>query len=249
MERVRRRRLAEQLAAKVQRSRDDIVAVVLFGSVARGDDGPDSDVDLCIITRRGGSRQKQYFVLEGTLFSLLWRSAMGVRHEMLDVEGDATRHGFLDGIALYDPTGWFVRLRREVENVPASLFRESATETLHNMYEYVCKARNAWREGDGDNVQYATGVVGYEARVLVALMNRYHYRSENTMTTAWRRFTDLPPEFARHVGALLQARTSVAARYRAAMALWTNTQRWASRRGVSLRTVRSLGEVRIPKTT
>lgn len=249
MERARRRRLVDQLAARVRRSREDIVAIVLFGSVARGDDGPDSDVDLYAVLRGGRPRQDEYFVLGGVLFCVYWRSAIHVRHEMLDVAGDATRHGFMGGVALYDPTGWFVKLRREVANLPASHFRESATKALHNLYEYVCKARNAWRRGDDNNVHYATGVIGYEARVLVALINRRHYVSENAMASDWRGFSDLPPEFQRHVEPLLRGSASTTVRYEAAMALWTTTRRWAARRGVSLRTVRSLREIRIPKTT
>jgi len=249
MDRARRRRLAEQLAARIVRSREDLVAIVLFGSVARGEDRSDSDVDVCVITKRGVSRQEEYFVLGGTLFCVYTKSAIGVRHEMLDIAGDATRHGFTDGVALYDPTSWFARLRSEVANLPPSHFRESATKTLHHMYEYVCKARNAWRSGDSGNVYYATGVVGYEARVLVALVNRRHYRSENTMAGEWREFPDLPPDFQRHVAPLLGGSASAAVRYRAAMALWTTTRRWAARRGVSLHTVRSLRELRFPKTT
>lgn len=249
MERARRRRLAEQLIARIVRSRDDLVAIVLFGSVAREEDGPDSDVDLCVVTRRGAMRRDEYFVLGGILFCVYWKSAIAVRQEMLDVAGDATRHGFLDGVALHDPTGWFVRLRREVADLPASHFRDGATKALHHMYEYVCKARNAWRTGDRGNVLYATGVVGYEARVLVALMNHRHYRSENTMTSQWREFSDLPPKFERQIEPLLGGSASVAVRYRAAMALWTNTRAWATRRGVSLRVVRSLREIRIAKTT
>lgn len=248
MERARRRRLAEELAAKIVRSRTDVVALVLFGSVSRGDDRPNSDVELCAVTRRG-PWEPEYFVLDGVLFCIYWRSAAQLRHEMLDVAGDATRHGFMDGTVLHDPSGWFVRLGREVANLPTSHFRGSATKALHNMYEYVCKTRNAYRSGDWPNVYYATGVVGYEARVLVALVNRRHYRSENTMATEWREFADLPPGFDRHVAPLIGGDASTAFRFRAAMALWANTRRWAARRGVRLRTVQSLRGIRIPKTT
>lgn len=248
MERARRRRLAEELAAKIARSRKDVVAVVLFGSVARGDDGPDSDVEMAALVRRGG-REAQRFVLGGVLFNVYWLSAAASRHHMLDPDGDAAKHGFLEGTPLYDPHGWFVHLKRDVENLPTSYYRRSAEDALHQMYEYVCKARNAKRRGDELNVVYATGTVGLIARVLVALVNRRHYKTENTMGTEWRDFPDLPPKFGVYVGPLLAARTSPGRRYAAAMALWQATRAWAARRGVRLKDVPGLRSVRIPKTT
>ena len=53
MERARRRKLVNELAAKIRTRRSDARAVILFGSVARGDDRPDSDVDMVVIARRG----------------------------------------------------------------------------------------------------------------------------------------------------------------------------------------------------
>jgi len=248
MERARRRRLAEELAAKIARSRKDVVAVVLFGSVARGDDGPDSDVEMAALVRRGG-REAQRFVLGGVLFNVYWLSAAASRHHMLDPDGDAAKHGFLEGTPLYDPHGWFVHLKRDVENLPTSYYRRSAEDALHHMYEYVCKARNARRRGDDANVVYATRVVGYFARVLAALLNGRHYASENTMTDEWGGFADLPKGFRRHVMPLIGGSASVRVRYDCAMVLWRLCRAWAARRGVRLRTVRSLPRIRAPKTT
>lgn len=248
MERARRRRLAEELAAKVAKSRKDVMAVVLFGSVARGDDGPDSDVEIAAVVRgsRSAPRDAQRFVLGGVLFSVYWYNAPGLRAQMLSADGDASRHGFLDGVALHDPFRWFERLKGEVAALPESFYAKSSEEALHQMYEYVCKARNAWRRKDDANVVYATGVVGSLARVVAALVNRRHYASENTMATEWRDFPDLPASFGRHLAPLLAEAASSERRYEAAMALWRSTREWAARRGVRLRTIRDLREIRIP---
>lgn len=220
MERLVRRRLSDQLAGRIAKSRRDIVAVVLFGSVARGDDGPDSDVELAAVVRRlSGKRNVERFVLGGVLFSVYWYDAAGLRNQMLSMDGDASRHGFLRGIALHDPLGWFDRLKREVGNLPPSFYRRSAEDALHQMYEYVCKARNARGRGDEANLVYATGVVGYQARVLAALLNHRHYVSENTMTDEWRGFPDLPAAFPRWVEPLLGGSATVDERYESAMAL------------------------------
>ncbi len=53
------RSLAEwvPIAAEAIAARFDPVKVVLFGSVARGDDGPDSDIDLLVIVEKLESRR------------------------------------------------------------------------------------------------------------------------------------------------------------------------------------------------
>src|SRR2546427_908873 len=150
MERARRRKLAEDLADRVARSRKDVVAVVLFGSVARGDDGPDSDVELTAVVRREG-HEAQRFVLGGVLFNVYWSSAAGYRRHMLEPDGDATRHGFLDGIALYDPHGWFRRLRREVAKLPPSFYRQSAEDALHQTVRV--RLQGAQREASGRRIE------------------------------------------------------------------------------------------------
>ncbi|HKZ63123.1 MAG TPA: kanamycin nucleotidyltransferase C-terminal domain-containing protein [Thermoplasmata archaeon] len=249
MERARRRRLAEELAARVVKSRGDIVSVVLFGSVARGDDGTDSDVEIAAIARRGLARREvDRFILDGVLFGVYWYNAAGLRRQMLEPEGDATKHGFLDGVPLYDSTRWFERLKREVADLPPSFYHRSAEDALHQMYEYVCKARNARRRRDDANIAYATGVVGYEARVLAALLNRRHYRSENTMTDEWLQFPDLPEDFQRKVKPLVEGSVTLRVRYESAMALWRLCREWAATCGVRLRVVRRLPARPVAKT-
>src|SRR3972149_11164347 len=138
MERARRRQLAEELAAKVERSRKAVVAVVLFGSVARGDDGPDSDVEIGAVARRGG-REAERFVLGGVLFNVYWYNAAGLRRQMLEPDGDATKHGFFDGIPLTDPFGWFARLKREVGDLPAAYSPPAPEGAPPPQYGYVGK--------------------------------------------------------------------------------------------------------------
>jgi len=48
---------AARLAAKIGRNRN-VDAVYLFGSYARGEQKPTSDIDLCVIARENASRQE-----------------------------------------------------------------------------------------------------------------------------------------------------------------------------------------------
>src|SRR3990170_5147628 len=130
MDRARRRKLVEDLAAKIRRSRRDVRAIVLFGSVARGDDLPDSDVDLIVVAGLGPWKP-QKFTLGGVLFNVYWKRWPGLLRDMLEPGPGAERHGFLEGEALYDPDGLLTKLRSLAGRLPEAWYRESAEAELN----------------------------------------------------------------------------------------------------------------------
>ena len=247
MDRARRRKLVEDLAAKIRRSRKDVRAIILIGSVARGDDLPDSDVDLAVVASRGPWKP-QKFTLDGALFNVYWKRWPSLLREMLEPGPGAERHGFLEGEALYDPERLLTKLRSLVGQLPEAWYRESAAAELEEAYEYVGKAKNAWRRRDRANLEYGARVAAYRLASVVAYVNRRHFSTENAVSTEWREFPDVPPGFARPFRRIVQGRPSDRALHEATLALWRVTRDWAAARGVRLHAVRSLAGVRIPKT-
>lgn len=245
MDRARRRRLAEELAAKIVRARKDVRAVILIGSVARGDDGPDSDVDMKVVAAKGPWEPVR-FLLGGVLFSVYWSRWESLLQEMLEPDGDAERHGFLGGVALYDPEGLFRKLHARVAALPRTFHPASAQEALYQAYEYLCKARNAWRRRDGANLEYAAWETAYLLASVAALVNRRHFASENTVFSEWRQFPDLPRGFER-ITAIFEGGLSDRRLHGETEALWRTTRDWAARRGVRMKEVRRLASVEIPK--
>jgi predicted nucleotidyltransferase len=64
------RPVIHEFAAKAREAcGDEIEEIILFGSVARGDDRPDSDIDILVITSREDYRLREY--LTGLAFDLL----------------------------------------------------------------------------------------------------------------------------------------------------------------------------------
>lgn len=67
------RPVIHEFAAKAREAcGDEIEEIILFGSVARGDDRPDSDIDILVITSREDYRLREY--LTGLAFDLLMLS-------------------------------------------------------------------------------------------------------------------------------------------------------------------------------
>ena len=68
-----RRPVIYEFAAKAREACGDAIEeILLFGSVARGDDRPDSDIDLLVITSREDFRLREY--LTGLASDLLMLS-------------------------------------------------------------------------------------------------------------------------------------------------------------------------------
>jgi predicted nucleotidyltransferase len=55
---------AIEAAAKVLRERLPVEQVILFGSKARGEDDPESDIDLLVLTKRPLTRDEQRLVID-----------------------------------------------------------------------------------------------------------------------------------------------------------------------------------------
>jgi predicted nucleotidyltransferase len=60
------RRIVQRIVEKF-----DSEQVILFGSQARGDTGPDSDIDLLVVIQMKGSRLKKYLEIRGALHDFL----------------------------------------------------------------------------------------------------------------------------------------------------------------------------------
>jgi len=81
--------------------------IILFGSRARGNAGPDSDVDLLVVTDRPGSKRKQAVAIDLALADIrVAKDVIVVGVEELegdrDVVGTIAYPACREGIVLYD---------------------------------------------------------------------------------------------------------------------------------------------------
>ena len=88
--------------------REDVLAVILFGSRARGDARPDSDFDLIVILRDGFARTVEWF--EGQAFEIVWVTESGARRFWDENPDDAVALWQVANV-LFDRDGTGERLR------------------------------------------------------------------------------------------------------------------------------------------
>lgn len=144
---------------------DNLVSLAIFGSVARGTPGPESDLDLLIVCRhlpRGrGKRMADFTQVEGALApDLAQLAATGIQTTLSPViktaaEAQMGSHLFLDMvhdvIVLHDPDGFLMQLLAETR---AALQQQGARRVQQGSRWYW--QLHADPAAKGDNGQWPT---------------------------------------------------------------------------------------------
>ena len=100
-----RRPIVHEFAAKARAACGDAIEeIILFGSVARGDDRPDSDIDILVITSREDFRLREY--LTGLAFDLLMLSGERLSVKVLSRADVCRRTGSTPSSGRFFMTAW-----------------------------------------------------------------------------------------------------------------------------------------------
>ena len=142
--------LARRVARDLRhRERENLVAVGVYGSTARGDDREFSDLDIVVVVRRKRAWIR-HGIREGVLVTFHQQTPAEAREEVIGsgpwLNGPLA--GWRDTRALDDPTRFIARLRAHARRPTASQWRESAKRDLLELFEDYGKVRNAIAAGD-----------------------------------------------------------------------------------------------------
>jgi len=178
--------LARELTAVLLRRHgtDAIVAVGVHGSVARGDDGDESDLDLAVITARPEVEVPDRFLRHrGTVVDLGAITADAYLEEAGHI-GPAwplAADQYVNHLALHDPGEFFHKLRHvheaAVEQSPPEAFRAAAGYDLVQLVSWEGKARDAELAGDLAVASLAIKEAAVLAMLVVGLHTRTAYRN------------------------------------------------------------------------
>jgi predicted nucleotidyltransferase len=178
--------LARELTAALLRRHgtDAIVAVGVHGSVARGDDGDESDLDLAVSTARPEVEVPDRFLRHrGTVVDLGAIAADAYLEEAGHI-GPAwplAADQYVNHLALHDPGEFFHKLRHvheaAVEQSPPAAFRAAAGYDLVQLVSWEAKARDAELAGDLAVASLAIKEAAVLAMLVVGLHTRTAYRN------------------------------------------------------------------------
>jgi predicted nucleotidyltransferase len=178
--------LARELTAALLRRHGEqaIVAVGVHGSVARGDDGDQSDLDLAVITAGPEVEVPDRFLRHrGTVVDLGAITADAYLQEAGHI-GPAwplAADQYVNHLAMHDPGEFFHKLRHvheaAVEQSPPEAFRAAAGYDLVQLLSWEGKARDAELAGDLVVASLAVKEAAVLAMLVVGLHTRTAYRN------------------------------------------------------------------------
>src|SRR5713101_130590 len=166
----------------VRREFPNVIGVMVHGSVARGEPGPFSDMDLVAVTGPG-KRPSEFSYFDGDIY-------VGVGflplRELEREFGDPKAFFWARGSAkatrvLYDPKGVLSRIlaRWRLSKLSHQILEKSLWDDYHNIIEYSGKLRNGWRNRDEYLTRYSARVIGQHVERAIIALNDLSVISEN----------------------------------------------------------------------
>ncbi len=133
MDHRRRLELALEMAARlIKRYGNSVKAIGLYGSLARNEDGPYSDIEMFCVLRDPGYNQDFEWCAGPWKAEVNVRDGISLREEASQVSGrwPLTHGKFVHVLPLADPEDYFTGLGELVLAHPPELFREAIEEVL-----------------------------------------------------------------------------------------------------------------------
>lgn len=179
LEREQRLHLAKEIAARAAEVREkDMLAIGLYGSTARGTDGPYSDIEiLCVLGTPDEDYDHEW--VHGPWkaeINFLSKNVLLAKAAEVDERWPLTHGAFCNVLAFHDPHNFFAILRDVVLSQPQEHFTSAIRGCIiFELYEMMGKLRNAQYS---NNTAYFPAIALHMATnsaYIIGLANRYHY--------------------------------------------------------------------------
>ncbi len=230
-----RLQIAREVAQKIlEKHSDNITAIAIYGSTAKGEDGPHSDLDMWVATREPMD-DGRFFVYRGMPFSINWdteegriRSA-GRVNSFWPMEADE----FRSYIVLFERGDFFERLREATLELKEEDFTQSVQVRMARTFESSNKVRQAWGRGDRYTLLAEARVLTWSVAMTLGVLNRRYYRSGRSFYQASKEMPLQPKDYPWLLD-VAGGFTTVEPEqvYRAGMELWDNLVQLVAEQGI-----------------
>jgi kanamycin nucleotidyltransferase len=238
MSRENRMALVRDIVDRILASRQDAIAIGLYGSMARGTDAPCSDVEMmCILDSQNEDYSREWSYGPGKAEVNFYSENIAVALAA-EIDGDwpLTHGAFCNVLALHDPTGFFPRLRDVVLSQPDERFTETIRDVIvGEIYEAVGKLRNARHTGHTAYLPRLAIDLAMYGAFLIGLANRRLY---TTGATVLEESLTLDAQPAGYRALCELAMTGNLSQpnpiFHVCEAFWAGVEQWARERGVCI---------------
>ncbi len=188
--------LAEEIARRLTAALgSNLSAVGVYGSLARGEAGPYSDLEMYAVVRNPVEVRRYEFVYRGLKVEVDVDQEQDLLREAatVDERWPLKTGSFVDVQPLHDPGGFFDELRRAALAVPEEATRAALRQAfVDEVCETIGKLRNAQAGGNSGYLPLAAHDLVWQTATLLGLARRRPYKSRATVIPASLALTPLP---------------------------------------------------------
>ncbi len=165
--------IAENVSRKIlERYKDDVLCIAIYGSTAKGTDMADSDIDMLVVSKTRSSWGAYH--LKGVMLWLAFKSIEQFNSEFYNV-GDTWPYEvgqMMYAKILYQHGNFIGDMKERIAKLDASLFLKPAEQHLNESEEIMVKLVHASQSRDVAAVRYWVPLFLEHTNLLIALLNR-----------------------------------------------------------------------------
>lgn len=173
--------IAKEFSKKIRaKFKENLLAIGIYGSVARKTDQAYSDLEMLVILKKSGSRKALEGVYKGLKYeiTLFTREEVKNKISMIDIDWPVTVGQYLKVIPLYDPKNIFADLVKEYKKVIKRDFKPYIAEAFSgDLFELFCKFLNAKERKDYQAMRFLIFLLCDMVTKFLGLLNRQYYHS------------------------------------------------------------------------
>ena len=173
---------ANRAASFARREHPHLAGILVHGSVARGEPGPFSDIDMLGVTNQK-RKPADFSFFDGDIYvGVGFLSLAELEREFTDPRAFFWARGSAETTRiLYDPRGILRRLmlRWNKAKLPSRVLEKSLWDAYHNIIEYSGKLRNGWLNRNDFLTRYSARIVAEHVERAIIALNDLSIISEN----------------------------------------------------------------------
>src|SRR5579885_1170199 len=230
-------KIAERLLAKYGAS---VKAIGLYGSLARNEDGPFSDIEMFCVLRETTEAHNYEWCAGPWKAEVNVRDEISLRQEAAQIDGSgpwALTHGaFVHILPLIDPEHYFAELKQLAISYPPEVFRAEIEGVLiGDIYELIGKIRNAHFRKHYHALPMLAVELAKRTAYALGLEHRHLYGTSSNVLTEALTLPDPPDGFHALAHLVMHGNLQDAATVASTCdTLWTGLVHWAEQRGYTL---------------
>jgi kanamycin nucleotidyltransferase len=217
---------------------DDVLAAGLYGSMARGDDGPFSDIEMMVVLKRAGVDESAEWTAGPWKAEVNFRSRRVVLEGASELEGEwaMVQGEYVNVLPLHDPTRFFSKLRKRVFDHNNEAMRVCMREVIvGDMYELAGKWRNQQAANRFDFMPAIAFKLAQFGAWLMGLSHRRLYTTSAAMLAESLALPDRPAGYDTLCHAVMRGELSDAKQViTLCEGCWAGVVAWAEAKGIAL---------------